>query len=504
MSVVVLVSSLPTLLSFEYVAGTAARRNWKNMAAWWWVALACALQCAQLPLRMRLHRRLVFNAAGLPRANVVARLLDLIDSAEWRLNKHIGTFGSALLLSGGFLTTLERVLSGAADANLSAAVVTSLLALAGRGAFAFVWYLHNFVGNGVPGLPRNARGATEAEIQSCVLFYEWKTPGEGEDQQERRGGDAVSSSIILAGEASLEASAATTPRAVCVPAVSVGCVPPPPPPFLRGEPAPQATADAAADAAAVDLTELEGDATTSPSASVSDVSADVTAATPFLRRRRGPSRSMFIDTGAAVVVGAAASGPSVWRADEAGHHSAPSSVYDCGSGGHHYHNHHLPAIGAPVVICSSGAGLDADGAVQGTACGSAGCGGGTENTTDVRSSGDVSSGDDDDVSSTVATPGSSRPVRPSSSATTTSTTPGGTSSSCSAPMCAVCLSDFEHLDAVAQMPCSPLHVFHAGCVVPWLRQQKSCPLCVQDVTEPYEPSPRGGQEEEEGGTQALL
>ena len=53
--------------------------------------------------------------------------------------------------------------------------------------------------------------------------------------------------------------------------------------------------------------------------------------------------------------------------------------------------------------------------------------------------------------------------------------------------CAVCLAEFEHGDAVAQLPCSPLHVFHAGCVWPWLRRERRCPLCVADIDEPPPP-----------------
>jgi hypothetical protein len=50
--------------------------------------------------------------------------------------------------------------------------------------------------------------------------------------------------------------------------------------------------------------------------------------------------------------------------------------------------------------------------------------------------------------------------------------------------CAVCLSEFEGGEPVAQLPCSPLHTFHQACVLPWLRKERRCPLCVADIDEP--------------------
>lgn len=52
--------------------------------------------------------------------------------------------------------------------------------------------------------------------------------------------------------------------------------------------------------------------------------------------------------------------------------------------------------------------------------------------------------------------------------------------------CAVCLSDFQQGDDVAQLPCgtgAAPHVFHKGCIVPWLRVNKKCPLCNADIDE---------------------
>jgi hypothetical protein len=45
--------------------------------------------------------------------------------------------------------------------------------------------------------------------------------------------------------------------------------------------------------------------------------------------------------------------------------------------------------------------------------------------------------------------------------------------------CAVCLSDFEEHNMLRRLPCG--HSFHSGCVDKWLKHNKVCPLCVQDV-----------------------
>jgi len=52
--------------------------------------------------------------------------------------------------------------------------------------------------------------------------------------------------------------------------------------------------------------------------------------------------------------------------------------------------------------------------------------------------------------------------------------------------CAVCLSEFEWGDAMRQLPCG--HNFHRNCIDKWLKRNKVCPLCLQDIEVPP-PSP---------------
>ncbi|MCL7034149.1 hypothetical protein MKW94_017968 [Papaver nudicaule] len=41
--------------------------------------------------------------------------------------------------------------------------------------------------------------------------------------------------------------------------------------------------------------------------------------------------------------------------------------------------------------------------------------------------------------------------------------------------CVICMDKFESRIKVAYMPCS--HFFHEYCLVPWLQENNSCPLC---------------------------
>uniref|UniRef100_A0A8C5WR61 E3 ubiquitin-protein ligase RNF181 n=1 Tax=Laticauda laticaudata TaxID=8630 RepID=A0A8C5WR61_LATLA len=45
--------------------------------------------------------------------------------------------------------------------------------------------------------------------------------------------------------------------------------------------------------------------------------------------------------------------------------------------------------------------------------------------------------------------------------------------------CPVCLLEFEAGEAARRMPCQ--HLFHAGCLLPWLGKTNSCPLCRHEL-----------------------
>mmetsp|Transcript_61218 Transcript_61218/g.132527 ORF Transcript_61218/g.132527 Transcript_61218/m.132527 type:complete len:292 (-) Transcript_61218:177-1052(-) len=51
--------------------------------------------------------------------------------------------------------------------------------------------------------------------------------------------------------------------------------------------------------------------------------------------------------------------------------------------------------------------------------------------------------------------------------------------------CAVCLSDFAKDEVLRQLPCC--HNFHRACIDKWLKRNKVCPLCLQDIEEPPTP-----------------
>jgi hypothetical protein len=48
--------------------------------------------------------------------------------------------------------------------------------------------------------------------------------------------------------------------------------------------------------------------------------------------------------------------------------------------------------------------------------------------------------------------------------------------------CAVCLSEFEEDDILRRLPCN--HSFHRACIDKWLKRNKVCPLCLQDIEAP--------------------
>jgi hypothetical protein len=70
------------------------------------------------------------------------------------------------------------------------------------------------------------------------------------------------------------------------------------------------------------------------------------------------------------------------------------------------------------------------------------------------------------------------------------------------PSCAVCLLDFEAGQRVAELPCSPAHVFHRQCIVPWLRTRKTCPLCLHEIDNGANSSSSGSSGDESGAARA--
>uniref|UniRef100_W5NE42 E3 ubiquitin-protein ligase RNF181 n=1 Tax=Lepisosteus oculatus TaxID=7918 RepID=W5NE42_LEPOC len=45
--------------------------------------------------------------------------------------------------------------------------------------------------------------------------------------------------------------------------------------------------------------------------------------------------------------------------------------------------------------------------------------------------------------------------------------------------CPVCLLEFEEEETVRKMPCQ--HLFHSGCIMPWLGKTNSCPVCRHEL-----------------------
>ncbi len=50
--------------------------------------------------------------------------------------------------------------------------------------------------------------------------------------------------------------------------------------------------------------------------------------------------------------------------------------------------------------------------------------------------------------------------------------------------CNICLEDFCSGDTVLSLPC--FHIYHENCIVHWLGEHKTCPICRKDCTEDEE------------------
>eukprot|EP00035_Acanthoeca_spectabilis_P010399 m.184260 g.184260 ORF g.184260 m.184260 type:complete len:249 (-) comp15008_c0_seq3:249-995(-) len=61
--------------------------------------------------------------------------------------------------------------------------------------------------------------------------------------------------------------------------------------------------------------------------------------------------------------------------------------------------------------------------------------------------------------------------------------------------CTICLIDFKDTDRVLKLECS--HLYHRECLVPWLTQQATCPLCRHRVGPgPSDPTVDGSQSDD--------
>ena len=66
-------------------------------------------------------------------------------------------------------------------------------------------------------------------------------------------------------------------------------------------------------------------------------------------------------------------------------------------------------------------------------------------------------------------------------------------------VCPVCLDEFRSGEKIAQCPCK--HVFHCKCLLQWLQESNTCPMCKQKVK--TEASENTRLMRQEGGLQPL-
>eukprot|EP00826_Nyctotherus_ovalis_P055039 TRINITY_DN7280_c0_g1_i20.p2 TRINITY_DN7280_c0_g1~~TRINITY_DN7280_c0_g1_i20.p2 ORF type:complete len:191 (-),score=34.73 TRINITY_DN7280_c0_g1_i20:164-736(-) len=52
----------------------------------------------------------------------------------------------------------------------------------------------------------------------------------------------------------------------------------------------------------------------------------------------------------------------------------------------------------------------------------------------------------------------------------------------SSDLCIICMRNYAEDDKVILMPCDPRHCFHEECILTWLEQNNTCPICKSEIT----------------------
>ena len=60
-----------------------------------------------------------------------------------------------------------------------------------------------------------------------------------------------------------------------------------------------------------------------------------------------------------------------------------------------------------------------------------------------------------------------------------------------AHQCSICLAAFDEGQGLLLLPCHERHMYHVACIETWLSKNRSCPLCMADVSLPPVPLPVG-------------